>query len=639
MKEINVDVLVVGGGTAGVMAAIAASDEGANVWLAESGNGVGGVGTHTGVHAYYLGTHTSMQREFDKQSKGIADQLGGKVKGFHPEAKKIRLEERLAEQGVTIVYNSLAVQVILEGKKLAGVILESPDGPLRVNATVTLDCTGNGDICALAGAPFTSGREWDGVMHAYSVPPRYLKGEEKIADFLNFDVGWVDSSNTRDVSRALLEARKMLWEMTELHGDKFIASGSNLGVREGRLIVGEYVLTLEDLALDRRFADVVMKCYSHYDNHAMDLANEGRFAQIWEGVIGAWKDRIGCDVPYRSFVPVETDGLLVACRALSMDHDTSTAFRMQPDMHSVGEVAGTAAALCLQTGRMPRELDVSVLQQRLIARGVLRKEDLTRQSAPWLTLDDDKREQRNWTLDTVRRPEIMRKLIDALGTEQEGRALWWLWKSGEAAIPMLKETFAQTEGKQQRGAAMALALLGDRTGVSCLTRAIMDEDLDAPPGFERFIPPRWIACLILLKELREVACIDVLLDRLQPQNPTMRLPAFSQILHVLHYLIEVSGQLPLDVQTKVKQKVKELLARPDLGEDWQVNMQLDNSIRWNMEMTAGYLLVLLGENSGYAILDNYMTDRRAYARNMAQRLKSRLQLCRVNQGDGKVVQR
>lgn len=626
MKEIDVDVLIVGGGTAGVTAAFAAAGEGAKVWLAESGDGIGGVGTHTGVHAYYLGTHTQMQRDFDKQIKRISDQLGGKVRGFHPEAKKIWLEQQLEKSGVGLLYRHLAVQVKLDGKRVTGVLFESPDGPVLVNARVTLDCSGNGDICALAGVPFTSGREWDGAMHAYSVPPRYLKGEDNVADFLNFDAGWVDSSSTRDVSRALLEARKLLWNMPELYGDKFIASGSHIGVREGRLIAGEYVLTLEDLVLDRRFADVVMKCYSHYDNHAVDLANESRFAQIWEGVIGAWKERIGCDVPYRSFVPVETDGLLIACRALSVDHDTATTFRMQPDMHSVGEVAGTAAALCLRTGCNPRDLDVRALQQRLVKRGVLRQEDLSRESAPWLTLNNDKREQRKWTLESVRRPEVQRMLIDALGTEEEGKALWWLWKSGNEAIPMLVKALSQTEGEQQRGVAMALALLGDRTGVPCLVRSVVNEDQDALPGFERFIPPRWIACLILLKELGEVACIEVLLDRLQPQQPTMRLPAFSQILHVLHYLIEVSGQLPKPVQATVRHKVKELLATPNLGEDWQVNMQLDNSIRWSIEMTAAYLLILLGENSGYAILDGYMTDRRIYAKNMAQRLKARLPL-------------
>ncbi|OUS70798.1 hypothetical protein B1748_27820 [Paenibacillus sp. MY03] len=638
MKELNVEVLVVGGGTAGVSAALAAAEAGVTVCLAEFGSGVGGVGTHTGVHVYYLGTHTDMQRKLDREVQEIAGNLGGKVKGFHPEAKKIRLEERLAQNGVTILYDHVAVQVILEGKRVTGVVFESPYEVLRVEAKVVLDCTGNGDICALAGAPFASGREWDGVMHAYSLPPRYLKEEAEIADFLNFDVGWVDSSSARDVSRALLEARKVLWDLPELGDDRLIAVGSQLGVREGRRIVGQYVLTLEDLALDRRFEDVVMRCYTHYDNHALDLANESRFAQIWEGVIGAWKDRIGCDVPYRSFVPVETDGLLIACRALSMDHDTATSFRMQPDMHCVGEVAGTAAALCVQSGRLPRDLEVPALQRRLINRGVLKKDDLVRQSAPWLTLDDDKRAQRNWTLETVRRPEVQRRLIEALGTEQEGPAIWWLWKSGENVIPLLKETLAKSEGKQQRGAAMALALLGDRAGSSCLVRAVEEEAMDAPPGFERFIPPRWIACLILLKELREASCLEVMLDRLQRRNPTARLAAFSQILHVLHYLIAVSEQIPTDTLAKVKQAVNQLLAEPELGEDWQVNMELDTSIRWNIEMTAAYLLALLGEDNGYVILDGYMTDERAYARNMAHRLKARLRQRVVPQDERTEVQ-
>jgi hypothetical protein len=185
---------------------------------------------------------------------------------------------------------------------------------------------------------------------------------------------------------------------------------------------------------------------------------------------------------------------------------------------------------------------------------------------------------------------------------------------------------------------MALALLGDRAGAACLVRAVEEEALDAPPGFERFIPPRWIACLILLKELQEASCLEVMLDRLQRRNPTARLPAFSQILHVLHYLIAVSEQIPPDTLAKVKQTVNQLLAEPGLGDDWQVNMDLDNSIRWNIEMTAAYLLVLLGEDNGYDILDGYMADGRAYARNMAHRLKVRLLQKAVPQDERMEVQ-
>jgi len=629
MKILDTDVLVVGGGTAGITAACAAAEEGVTVTVAECGRGLGGVGTHAGVHAYYLGCHAGLQPDMDRRTREIGKELGGSVKGFHAEAKKAVIQERLAKNGIRVLYDCIAVEVIQEGKRVTGVLFESPEGPIQVNAGLTLDSTGNGDVCALAGVPFTKGREWDGVMQAYSVVPRYFKGDEKIGDFKNYDAGWVDASSTRDVSRALLDGRKRIRRLPELQANKIFSISSHFGAREGRQIKGEYVLGLEDLILDRHFDDVVMKCYSHYDNHATDMANESRLAQIWTAIVGAWSFRLGCDVPYRSFVPVETDGLLIACRALSVDHDASGAVRMQPDMHAAGEVAGTAAALCLRTGRQPREIDVSVLQRRLIQRGVLTASDLSRPSAPWVTLSGSKRGDGEWTLEAVVQPDRLSRLLDAMGTEEEGKALWWIWKAGDAALPALRSRFAAAQGFPRRGIALALALLGDHSGVPELIRSVIDRDEDGLPGVEARVPPRWIACLLGLQMLREPSCAAVLLDRLPPAKPAVRLTAYAEILHVLHYVIEVADRLLPAEQLKAVRAIEELLNLPQLGDDWvsgggMADVQKEVSIRWNIEMTGAYALCILGERKGGALLESYLHDRRLYARHMARVLLERL---------------
>ncbi|MDF2713906.1 MAG: hypothetical protein K0R28_831 [Paenibacillus sp.] len=643
MKILDTDILVVGGGTAGIIAAFVAAEEGVTVTVAECSRGLGGVGTHAGIHAYYLGLHVGLQPEMDRRTRDIGKELGGTVKGFHAEAKKTAIQERLAASGIRVLYDCVAVEVILADRRVAGVLFESPEGPIRVNAGLTLDSTGNGDVCALAGVPFTKGREWDEVMQAYSVVPRYFKGDEKIDDFKNYDAGWVDSSSTRDVSRALLEGRQLIRRLPEMQENNIFSISSHFGAREGRQIRGEYVLGLEDLILDRRFDDVVMKCYSHYDNHATDMANESRLAQIWTAVVGAWSFRLGCDVPYRSFVPIEIDGLLIACRALSVNHDASGAVRMQPDMHAVGEVAGTAAALCLHTGRQPREVDVPELQRRLIKRGVLTESDLSRPSAPWVTLSGSKRGGGEWTLDTVVLPDRLRMLLDAMGTEEEGKALWWIWKAGDTALPVLRERFAAAQGLPRRGIALALALLGDRSGVPELKRSVIDRDEDGLPGVEPRIPPRWIACLLGLQMLREASCADILLDRLPPTKPTVRLTAYAEILHVLHYVIEVADLLGPTQQHKAVRVIGELLRLPLLGDDWvsgggMADVQKEVSIRWNIEMTGAFALCILGERKGLERLENYLHDRRIFVRNMAHVLLERL-ACQTFTDDVEAVKR
>jgi hypothetical protein len=634
MREIVTDVLVVGGGTSGVTAALAAADGGARVLLVESGGGVGGVGTHSGIHEYYKGLHVGLQPDFDQQTRQLAGELGSGAAGFHPEAKKIVLQKLLTDKGVTILYHCMTVNVMKEQRRVTGLILESPEESICVMANVTLDCTSNGDIAALAGAAFSGGREWDGIMQEYSVPPRLLDMKVNTLTIHNIDAGWVDSGSVRDVSRAFLEGRKLLWNLQDKQQLLFIANTSNLGAREGRHICGEYRLGMEDLILDTRFDDVVMKCYSHYDNHARDMANESRFAQVWTAVMGAWGHMIGGDVPYRTFLPVELDGLIIACRAISMDHDTSSVCRMQPDMHAIGEVAGTAAALCCSLGGEPRDLDINMLQRRLIERGVIKETDLTRPSAPWVMADSEISEFGCLTSETVRQPQVIVKLIGKLGTEEEGSALWWLWKAGIAALPVLREELAGAKGLQRRGIAIALALLGDRTGLPFLLQSVIDQDDDAHPGVVERVPPRWIASLLALKGLKDLCCVNILLQQLPPEKPTERLPTFAQILYSLHYFIDVAALLPVHTTREVVQKVKELLSTPNLGDDWNARSNTGVSIKWNIDLTSAYLLALLEDPEGDLILEAYLQDHRVFVQNMAKTLKSRLQSARHVKREG-----
>lgn len=631
MKTIDTDVLVVGGGTAGTTAALAASEQGCSVLVMESGGGIGGVGTHTGIHAYYMGKRAGSQLALDREMHDVAGLLGIRARGFHPDAKKLAIAEKLAERGVAIRYGAVAVEVEKEGNTVRSVRFETPEYTVTVNAKVTIDCTGDGDVCHLAGAPSAGGREWDGVMHCYSMPPRFLNAADLRLEFKNFDAGWVDTSSARDVSRGLLEGRKLLWNLSELEEHECLAISSQIGAREGRHIEGRYTLQMEDLLLDRRFDDVVMTCYSHYDNHARDVANESRFGRIWVGMMNLWSQKFGGDVPYRCFLPRGVDGLLVASRALSMNRDVHTGLRMQRDIHLAGEVAGTAAGMCSRRGVLPTELNIRELQERLIERGVLTEQHLSRISLPWVVLGGDKREDGIWTEAYVRRPEAQQRLIQALGAEEEGPALWWLWRAGPAAIDALEEALPQSSGARRRGIAMALALLGSRRGVPDLLESVTRRDAEALPGHADRTPPRWIASLLALQELKEPGCASLLLNRFEDgDDDPVRLPAYARQLYILHYLIEVADRLSAESKAAAVERVKRLLAGDDLGRQWGRIHHHQVTIRWSLELTGAYLLGVLGDEEGIRGLERGLQDRRVFVRTAAERLIERLGNCLSN---------
>ncbi len=593
--------------------------------LAERDGAVGGAGTRSAVHSYYRGSRGGIQEEIDRRTQQVQQMLGGEVVGFHPEAKRMAMTEMLTEAGVEILYHALAVDAILEGRQLSGIIFETPEATVEVRAKVTVDATGDGDVCILAGVPYTKGRDWDGIMHAYSLVPRYVHPQTGKLAFGNFDAGWVDATSSWDISRSYIHSRALLWpdhprwrDRQPPWGDALLASAPLIGLREGPYIHGDYTLTLEDMVFDRRFRDVVMRCHSHYDTHALDMANESVTGQIWSEVLGQWLLNVGCDVPYRSFLPKGVDGLLIGCRALSQDHDAGQALRMQRDILKIGEVAGTAAGLACQQQCQPRGLDVVKLQQALITRGVLAAEDLSRKSRPWVLPPGVEKDGDLWEVCSKRTPEELAQLVAALGTKEEGRALWWLWQAGEDGIPALLDVLrSEASEAQKRGAAIGLALLGEDAGVPWLLKAVerRDDDRLALDGVvvRGGTSERWIAALICLKLLRDKSAVRMLADPLPGEQ------VVPNMLHILHYFAAVADLLDADEKRTVSDSVRKLLARDDIEKGYAI----PQTVRWSVDLIAAYTLMLCGDEEAIAIAEAHLSSPWSFIREAAERVVDR----------------
>ena len=177
-----------------------------------------------------------------------------------------------------------------------------------------------------------------------------------------------NQTDERDISKALIYMRKIdrtymkfLNERIPGFEDAYIIKTSPMaGTRESRRILGEYVLTAEDCVNGRRFSDVVAMC--------------GRACNV-HSLTGVWGEQIwlepkkAFDIPYRSLIPKKVENILVAGRSISADFIASGAIRAEPNCMSLGEAAGTAAALSANLGVAPRNLDIKLLQQKLIEHG------------------------------------------------------------------------------------------------------------------------------------------------------------------------------------------------------------------------------------------------------------------------------
>ncbi len=413
------DVIVVGAGPAGIAAAVTAARQKSKVVLIERYGVVGG-----NLTAGHVGPILGMVckgtiREEIVSLLGVEDNdMIGEIGVAHDveRAKKV-LSELLYKEGVTVYLQTALSDVIKEGNKIKGVVVSTKEGLEAICAKVVVDATGDADVAFLAGCRIEKGRD-DGLMQPVTLEYT-LSGLDddraivcigdvdtvKFKDmaFLDYckkcaekgelpttlaavrlhrttrrgerqvnttQLNRIDSTNTSDLFRAEVALREQMVTVTSflrshLPGYEkcyISSSGTTLGVRESRRVMGEYILTVDDVASGRRFDDVVV----HKAEFVVDIHNP-------EGA-GQAEDKIQyCkpyDIPYRCFVPLEVQSLLIAGRCISGTHKAHASYRVMSICMAMGQAVGTAAALCAAANTEPRELDYKKIQESLESQGV-----------------------------------------------------------------------------------------------------------------------------------------------------------------------------------------------------------------------------------------------------------------------------
>lgn len=408
------EALVVGGGPAGVGAALAAARTGAKTTLVEHYGFLGGMWT-AGLLNPILDHHEKggIVAELLERLEAAGRLVHGTHANFDNEYLKVLLDRMMLDAGVELRLHRSAVDTIVDSNRVTGIVTESKSGREALLADVVIDCTGDGDVCARAGVPFTKGREEDGAPFGngemQSVTLFFMLANVKyrqpshgtaIHDLLQaaadkygidyvvpyktpsfFDVPQtdhavvqiihlhgIDGTNADDLSRAEIEARQQLQEtlavmqlVPEFAGVELVTSGPHIGVRETRHIQGRYRLVEEDLLAGRAFDDGI--CWTRFaiDVHGPPAKGtvtiEGRNVEAYQ-------------IPYRSLLPVNREGLLMAGRCISGSSVAHASFRVTGDCVAMGQAAGTAAALAVRSGVAPSEIDPAELVAQLKADGV-----------------------------------------------------------------------------------------------------------------------------------------------------------------------------------------------------------------------------------------------------------------------------
>lgn len=610
------DVLVAGGGTAGAMAAIAAARQGVGVTVIEPLPYLGGIGTGGGIHSYYHGVSDDLQAELDARVAELAPLFSGgrDVQGFHPDAKKIALLELALKAGVRVVLGSTITGVYIEKIKagrataevarvgqggseravrMKSVMAVGPEGAATWSARVFIDSTGDGDLAAEAGAPFTLGREGDGLMHAFSQSAGHIiknKDGQPQLGIVNFDAGYVDPNDVTDLSRARRLGLQRLRRPVYTAEERWTYIAPHLGLRQGRQILGDYQLTLGDQIAGRQFPDVIAYAKAHYDNHAYDYENESDAAAVWVWLLGQWRTPYGCEIPYRCLLPRGVEGLLVACRAISITQDAHHMLRMQRDMQRLGIAAGVAAALAVKRGLTPRQLDVRELQAVLTQMGALRDTD-----RPLAALPD----------------HTTAELVADLSTPAAPPAVWQLAFGREEALPALRETAAGGPPAARFWASVALAVSRDKAAVPELVAAVKERRDEKIEQIKT--QPKWQAAMVLLGRIGDRAAVPALVEVLADQTAPLQ-----AIIAAVRALGKIGDPAAAPA-------VRRTMKRTDIDTNRFLQFSTGNAAkatedaRWQFELTCAEALARMGKPAA-AVARKYLTDDRAYVRRYARRV-------------------
>lgn len=378
------DVLVIGGGPAGVAAAVAAGRAGADVILVERYNHLGGLWTG-GLVLPLLSTHAvNKQGKYGRTLFGLGHEMEERLRdmgmavnevnaSIDPEAGKYVLDVMTRDAGVKMLYHAWAADVKLSGNHIDAVFVETKSGRGAIVPKMVIDCTGDGDVFHWAGESYETMEIEVGLIHRLGNTHLI---DTKIPGYKKLNVGkvtpidgvtWVnmhtgdpqDALDAWNLSKMQQQYRIDIWEKFQKikavpgYGKIFILdTAAQLGIRMSRMLDGAYKLTLEDTMKHKQFDDVV--------------GISGAWTNIlYQGRKVPWDKRPLWQIPYRSLIPKKTDNLLVAGRCFSFEDILFEDARVIGTCLVTGHAAGAAAAIAVVDGAAVQNVDIKKVQSLL----------------------------------------------------------------------------------------------------------------------------------------------------------------------------------------------------------------------------------------------------------------------------------
>ena len=422
------DVVVLGGGPAGIAAAVAACRAGRSTLLVERYGFLGGMGTAAGV-TNFCGLHANVHGDIRQVVHGVADDLLSRIdhlgglnaphelfgktvaQAYDTAAYKIAADDLMLASGVSLLFHAIGVGVVMTSPRhIQALLVETKSGRGAVRGRAFIDCSGDGDLAAWAGADFEKGDGQGNMLYpstmfringvdprragkAWEVIPRLMQQAQdegrykfprkgaivrpqksgiewrvNLTQLANPQGNAMDGTDAVELSEAEVLGRRQiadvagfLKEVPGFESSYIVDIAPQVGIRETRRVSGAYMLTESDVLECVSFDDTI-----GVNGWPLELHTRGDVEFRWPKIP---ESRGFNHLPYRMTVPPALDNLWVAGRCASMTHTAQSAARVSGACFVMGQAAGTAADLALKSGISAMAIDVPTLQSRLGSEG------------------------------------------------------------------------------------------------------------------------------------------------------------------------------------------------------------------------------------------------------------------------------
>ncbi len=588
------DVVVVGGGTGGAPAGIAAARQGAKTIVLEYLNGLGGVGTMGYISKYYYGYIKGFTKEVDDGVGSIGGYAMPRRGGWNVEWKKEWYRSELRKAGADIWFGTLGCGAYVEGRNVRGVVVATPEGRGVILAKTVIDSTGNADIAASAGAKCVYTDGTNVAVQGAGLPPLKLG-----VGYTNTDWTFIDDGDILDVWRAFVVAKKKYKDAYDL--------GQLLDTRERRRIVGDFTMSPMDISVGRTYPDTIVISRSNFDTHGFTVHPVFTIRP-------PDREEVFVNVPYRCLLPKDLDGILVTGLGVSAHRDAMPVIRMQADIQNQGYAAGVAAAMAAESGKNVRDIDLKALQEHLVEKGNLPERVLT---------DED-----SFPLPKERIEEA----VDRVVNDFDGLEI--ILAQPEDAMPLLSRAYRRAEEEESKLVyAHILGMLGNPIGADTLATSVRSRTWDKGwnyTGMGQFGPcmSELDSLIIALGRTHDIKALDPIIEKVGQIDVQSEFSHCRAVAMALESIGHPDAANPLaqllrkpGVQGHAFTDIEDARQRtPDNPVDTKTR---NNSLR---ELILARALYRCGdyEGLGKKILNDYARDLRAhYARHAGAVLKQK----------------